>query len=272
MLFDVDQDGRTFQFRTYSAEDAISKRMRKYRSFYERDLLDYSLSILAELPPGGLVVDVGANFGNHAVYWGALSDRHVVAVEANPELTPFLEENLEANVGPGDFTLVAGGAGERATLARVRPSDRAPEQFGLAGVEERSDLTLGDKGVFEVHPLGEWLALHGLADEPVRVLKIDVEGAEIAVINGAHSLLHRDSPEIFAEAATTAERDALDVALGPWGYRRVRRFCSTPTWHYSTQANPVTLWRWRRLGDAARLNWRYKKLRHSVVSRMRRAA
>jgi FkbM family methyltransferase len=271
MQFSIQHDGRPFTFRTYSKGDAISCRMRKYGTFYERDLLEYSRAILSELPPGGLVVDIGANLGNHSVYWAALSARHVVSIEANPALTDILTENLESNAPASSFTVVSGGAGEQSALGRVRLSHRAPDQYGLAGVDVDARLRREDDGVFEIHPLGEWLARSGHADEPVRLLKIDVEGAEIPVLCGATPVLDRDRPEIFAEAATRTERNALDAALAPWGYGRIRRFCSTPTWHYSTQSNSLTRWRWRRLGDAARLQWRYAKLRHSIVSRVRRA-
>lgn len=272
MQFQIEHDGQPFQFTTYSAGDAIARRMRKYRTFYERDLLDYSRALLAELPLGGLVVDIGANFGNHSVYWAAFSNRHVVAIEANPALAPLLTANLQANSAGGEFTVVAGGAGDHSAMGRIRPSSRAPDQFGLAGVESRPDLRAGDAGVFEVHALSEWMHRIGRGGEPVRVLKIDVEGAEIPVISGAIPILERDRPEIFAEAATPAERMALDVVLAPWGYRRIKRFCSTPTWHYSTEPSSLTRWRWRRLGDAARLQWRYAKLKHSIVSRIRPAA
>jgi FkbM family methyltransferase len=271
MQFQIDHEGRSFPLETYSADDAIARRMRKYGTFYERDLLDYSRSLLAELPAGGLVVDIGANFGNHSVFWSAYSGRRVVAIEANPALQAILEGNLRRNSLTGEFQVVAGGAGDHSALGRVRRSARAPDQFGLAGVEEHAGLRAGDEGVFEIHSLARWLELLELADDPVRLLKIDVEGGEIPVLAGAIPVLERDRPEIFAEAATDAEQRAIDLALAPWGYRRIKRFCSTPTWHYSTQANKFTLWRWRRLGDAARLNWRYLKLKHSVVSRLRSA-
>ncbi len=271
MQFGIEHEGRLYSFQTYSSADAISRRMRKYRTFYERDLLEYSRAILGEAPPGGLVVDIGANLGNHSVFWGVHSARHVVSIEANPELTEILTSNLGNNVAASDFTVIAGGAGEYSTLGKVRLSSRAPDQFGLAGVDTDPGWSPDETGVFEIHPLGVWLTRVGLSAEPVRLLKIDVEGAEIPVLCGAAPVLERDRPEIFAEAATRAERDALDAALSPWGYRRIKRFCSTPTWHYSTQPNALTRWRWRRLGDAARLQWRYAKLRHSLVSRLRRA-
>ncbi|MFV0446266.1 MAG: FkbM family methyltransferase [Planctomycetaceae bacterium] len=272
MDFAIDHDGRQFAFHTYSTEDAIARRMRKYGTFYERDLLDYSHALLTELPRGGIVVDIGANFGNHSVFWAAYANRPVVSIEANPALQTYLQGNLTANAAATQFQVIAGGAGEQSGLGRVRPAARAPDQFGLAQVESVDFVRAGEDGVFEVHPLPEWLRRAGVASEPVRLLKIDVEGAEIPVLTGAAAVLERDRPEIFAEAATDSERDALDAALRPWGYRRVKRFCSTPTWHYSTQSNPFTLFRWRRMGDVARLNWRLAKLRHSVVSRLPRAS
>lgn len=272
MQFQITYEGQLFDFRTYSAADAISRRMRKYGTFYERDLLEYSRAVLSELPPGGLVVDIGANLGNHSVYWAAHVSRHVVAIEANPALTNILTDNLRANAPHGSYTVIAGGAGQQSALGRVQLAARAPDQFGLAGVSIDDQLRRGDAGVFEIHALGEWLNRIDRPDEPVRLLKIDVEGAEIAVICGAAAVLERDRPEILAEAATLAEREALDAALTPWGYRRIKRFCSTPTWHYSTQSSAFTRWRWRRMGDAARLQWRYAKLRHSISSRIGRAS
>jgi FkbM family methyltransferase len=186
-------------------------------------------------------------------------------------LTDILSENLRRNVPEGAATVIAGAAAERSSLAHVRLASRAPDQFGLAGVEIDDRLRPGDAGVIEVHPIEFWLARSGREQQPVRLLKIDVEGGEIPVLCGAAAILERDRPEVFAEAATRPERDALDATLAPWGYRRIKRFCSTPTWHYSAQPSRLTRWRWRRMGDAARLQWRYARLRHSVVSRVRRA-
>lgn len=272
MQFQIRFESRSFRFHSYSAEDGITRRMQKYGTFYEWDLLAYSRGLLAELPAGGLVVDVGANLGNHALFWGAYAGRTVIAVEANPALAPILTENLRSNLPTEAYRVVAGGAGAEAALARVRLSSRAPDQFGLAGVSIEPGLSAGEAGVFEIQPLPTWLGRLGLAETPVRLLKIDVEGAEIDVLRGAAGILERDRPEVIAEAATIAERTTLEQALAAWGYRRVMRFCSTPTWHFSTCRDRWTLARLRRRGAAARLTWRWLKLRHSLRSRLRRAA
>jgi len=271
MRYSISLDGRRFDFRSYSADDAITRRMQKYGTFYERDLLDYSRGLLATLPPGGLVVDIGANLGNHAVYWGAYSGRTVVAVEANPALAPILTENLRANVEPDRFHVIAGGAGAEPGLARVKLAARAPDQFGLAGVAIADGLRLSDDGVFEIQPLEGWLRRLQRHDAPTRLLKIDVEGAEVNVLRGAAAILRRDRPEIIAEAASPAEQAALDEALRPYGYRRLFRFCSTPTWHFSTITDRRAVWRLAWLAAASRLRWRRLKLTHSLVSRLRRA-
>ena len=272
MRFDFDYGGRTYRFRTYSDEDAIACRMRKYGTFYERDLLDYSKVLLNEIvPDDGLIVDIGANFGNHSVFWATQTDRHLVSIEANPELVPILTENLTGNADSERVTIVGGGAGETSARGRVKLSDRAPGQFGLAGVEVAT-VSEEDDTTFEIHPVPKWLARNGLLGRHVRLMKIDVEGAEIAVLKGAEAILKADRPEIFAEAATIEERDALDNALKPFGYRRVKRFCSTPTWHFSTITNPAVLWKLRCIGTATRVRWRYERLRHSVTKRLRPAA
>lgn len=272
MQFEIEFEGRRFPFRSHSADDAITRRMHKYRTFYEWDLLVYSRWLLRALGEDGLVVDIGANLGNHALFWSACTHRTVVAIEPNPAILPLLRENLRRNVDPARFYVVAGGAGAESALARLRLASHAPDQWGLAGVEIDPRLSRHDPGVFEVQPLPEWLRRLGLSATRVRLLKIDVEGQETAVLDGAAPILERDHPEILAEAATLPARRALDAALAPFGYRRILRFCSTPTWHFSTiRARRDVGWL-RRVGTAARVRWRWCKLKHSLRSRLRRAA
>lgn len=275
MQFQFDYAGRPFRFRSYSDADAIAKRMRKYRTFYEQDLLEYSLELLRlRGHRDGAILDVGANFGNHSTCWGALSGLHVVAIEANPGLTAILEENLRANASPDAVTVISGGAGATSGVGRMRLTGRAAGQWGLGSVETlaASPETGTNDATFEIHPVDEWLHRRGCAGLPVRILKVDVEGAEVDVLRGAERVLMTHHPEIFVETATIEARDALDRCLAPHGYSRLNRFCSTPTWHYTTIASAPLRWRLKGAAAAARLRWRMHKLRHSVTSRVRRAA
>ena len=47
--------------------DYIVREISREQSFYEDDLLEY-LALAA--PKGGIFIDVGANIGNHSVYFG----------------------------------------------------------------------------------------------------------------------------------------------------------------------------------------------------------
>lgn len=272
MPFQFAYRDRVFRFRSYSDADAITRRMTKYGTFYEPDLLEYSLDLLDLCGlDDGLIVDVGANFGNHSTFWAALSGLHVVSIEANARLVPILAENLRANARPDVSTLIAGGAGAASGQGRMRLEGRAAGQWGLGSVEVVGASDSAEE-TFAIHTVEDWLQRSGRAGMPVRLLKVDVEGAEVDVLRGAARLLQTDRPEIFAEAATPDARQALDDCLAPLGYSRLARFCSTPTWHYTTIRSQQVRWRLRAIGAAARLRWRLHKLRHSVVSRVRRAA
>ena len=62
---------------------------------------------------------------------------------------------------------------------------------------------------------GLWSA-HG--EPEVSVVKVDVEGAEPAVLRGARRVLERWHPPILLEANDAAARDAQAAILAPLGY------------------------------------------------------
>src|SRR5688572_29804506 len=77
-----------------SAHFGSGEHSREWRTFYEGDVLRY-LAHMAR--PGGVIVDVGANIGNHAVFFAAYMAELVIAMEPAPELAALLRRNLEAN-------------------------------------------------------------------------------------------------------------------------------------------------------------------------------
>jgi FkbM family methyltransferase len=62
------------------------------------------------------------------------------------------------------------------------------------------------------------VALDEVVDGPVAVLKIDVEGEELAVLDGAERVLARDHPVVIVEANAP---EALTERLASLGYRWV---------------------------------------------------
>ena len=66
---------------------------------------------------------------------------------------------------------------------------------------------------------GLWSA-HG--EPEISVVKIDVEGAEPAVLRGAQRLLERWHPTLLLEANSEAMRDTQAALLEPLGYTRTQ--------------------------------------------------
>ena len=63
-----------------SSEDPIQDSVRQNGEFHEGRMLE---ELGRHLPPG-VIVDVGANIGNHSVFFGAICGRRVLAFEPNP--------------------------------------------------------------------------------------------------------------------------------------------------------------------------------------------
>src|SRR5699024_1571617 len=73
----------------------VFERLKKQGEFYENDLLETIGESLFSYE--GDIVDVGANLGNHTVYFGAVLNRKVLAFEPEPLNFEFLRANIRKN-------------------------------------------------------------------------------------------------------------------------------------------------------------------------------
>ena len=196
--------------------DGIGAYLRSVGRPYEHDLLRTLAPLLLR---SSAVVDVGANIGNHAVYFAVVRRVRIHAFEPNPEAREWLRRNADAN-----------GAG-RIVIHEQALSDEA----GRASVISTGDLGLtqtvpDEAGEVEVRRLDDF-------DFPLKpriaLLKIDVEGAEERVLAGAASTIRRHKPLIAVEARDEKERKRIDVMLGQHRYHRMPfSFAHTPTYIY----------------------------------------
>ena len=132
------------------------------------------------LEPGGLVVDVGANIGMIAMQSAQLVGKsgRVIAIEPNPRIAAFCEKNLQLN-GLENVTLLqtALGSEEGFVSFNCDPCDDRSRVVTEGGV--KVPLTTLDR-VMERVPNGK-----------INLLKIDVEGFELSVLEGATKSLER---------------------------------------------------------------------------------
>jgi FkbM family methyltransferase len=133
-------------------------------------------------------VDVGAHIGTTMLPYARLFDR-VVGFEANSKNFGFLTENLVANPAEGVKCTIHYKAVSHVSGKRVRSEAHSSANSGCYLVCE------DDEGEVVTCTLDEQIG----TDQRVDFLKIDIEGSELRVLQGAQKMLERDGPLIQVE-------------------------------------------------------------------------
>lgn len=201
--------------------DVIQKKLAETGRPYEEEMLR---AITPLLSADSCFVDVGANIGNHTLYVATQTGCKVVAFEPNAELCDALESSLELNDLTGAVTVRRSGVG--AAPGHAEFADSMPTNLG------GQSLALLDDGTIPVTTLDAELP----PDIKISVIKIDVEGMELDVLQGARGVIERDSPHLFVECGTLESFTRTTEYLNDLGYGFVQMYNATPTHHF----RPVT--------------------------------
>jgi FkbM family methyltransferase len=151
------------------------------------------------LRPGDTFLDVGANVGVFTILARA-TGADVISIEPGPAAFAALERNVTAN-------------GYRADLRNVAVSDyNGSGRFAYNGASTTNRLAMKDEELPSIVVPVETLDSI-IEGRSVTVLKIDIEGHELAAFTGASSLLASPSLKaIIAEAnALSDRREMLDL-------------------------------------------------------------
>lgn len=187
----------------------IYNHINQYRNFYEHWMLE-SIDI-----SGGTMVDCGSNFGNHAVYFDRfLNADKVISIEP----VMFNYDLLCLNIINNNCTKVRpilAGVGKKKGFMGYKNNGRASQ------VELKGD---GDIPVITIDSLN-------IAD--CSLIKIDCEGMELDVLDGAIKTIEKCLPDIYIECF--GDRTGIESRLFPFGYKLIQRYNHAPTYHYSTR-------------------------------------
>lgn len=164
---------------------------------------------------GDTVCDVGANRGLFT-YWLLKRGARVLAFEPNPSLVHILRLRFGKHIARGDVrifeTALSDAAGE--TVLHV------PEGLGpLATIDGNLVSQIGVRVDHLRVPLAR---LDALATGDVSFIKVDVEGHEAKVLEGAAGLLAAHRPTLLIEAEERHRPGAVEAVraiLEPFGYR-----------------------------------------------------
>ncbi len=131
---------------------------------------------------GGLLVDVGANLGYFSLLWAkSRADNQVLAFEASPRIYPKLFRNVALNGLDRQISSLPTALGDRlGVLDFVLGPEKQTGWGGLLNDPNQASCKVVCTRLDELAP-----------DAHIRVLKIDVEGADTLVLKGCEQLLRR---------------------------------------------------------------------------------
>ena len=149
--------------------------------------------------PGWSILDIGAHSGVHTrVFLNLVGGTgKVTSFEPNPYLRGPLEENLGALA---NFELRAEALSNETGQAEFWILPDFPEESGLRLRSNRVDTAKKEKIGVEVECLDNILRNR----EQVDLIKIDVEGAEMPLLEGARHVVLKHRPIIFVEYGHSA--------------------------------------------------------------------
>lgn len=223
-------------FQESREEDFVIKRIFEKNRFYEADLL---LFLQLTVPCGGVFIDVGANIGNHTVYFAKYLADEVVSIEPNMEVSRLLKRNIEMNA-PDICSIVNAGIGLREGTGMVVLDDNT--NTGTARVEYCIP-TLSPDGSQHSGEQIKIMTLDSVMknvitnNKKVALIKIDVEGMQLDVLRSARETLMKYRPCLVVEAETDAERSEVFDYLNDLGYKPVKQLCATPTYVFMSDLN-----------------------------------
>jgi len=176
--------GQPVSFCTNRPKDYI-QRIHRRGTFYEMSELSWLRRLV---DPGGTFFDIGANVGNHSLFAGKfLGFNTIVPIEPNPLAYQLLKMNVDLNHLIDMFDLSHLGIG------------LSDERVGGYAMQKRKKNLGGARMLPGQGELEVFRADDRLKDYTPTLIKIDVEGMEMNVLNGLSGILRRATPLIMVE-------------------------------------------------------------------------
>ncbi|MGD0094867.1 MAG: FkbM family methyltransferase [Terracidiphilus sp.] len=182
--------------------------------------------LLSMLQFPGMVIDVGANMGVHAIPMAkelARQGRRMLAFEPQPVIFQQLCANLALN-GLMNVQAFPYACGSRTgSVSFAAPDYRLGGNFGCVSMSRQASTT--ETMTAPCHTLDEIVG-----ETQVALIKIDVEGFELEVLRGARKTIKRSHPVMYVENDRVEKSRELIEWLREQNYRLY--------WHIAKLYNP----------------------------------
>ena len=187
----------------FVATDLIQRAIFRTNSFWEVNILE---KFRRFVPPSAVVLDAGANIGNHTIFFSKICRaKKVFAFEPLRESFRMLLRNVELNGRDHIecFNLALGATPGKASLLSYKG-------VNIGG----TPLISNAAGRYQI------VSLDSFNFEQLDVIKLDVEESEVQVLEGARNTLARCKPTIMVEILPSSG-SVTDEKLKSLSYRRV---------------------------------------------------
>ena len=169
--------------------DVIQRTIVNTSNFFERDIL---YSLLKYLPKNATVLDVGANIGNHSVFFATIGGaKRVIAFEPIPESFRMLKKNIKINKIDDIVTVFNLGLGSYNSDGEI--DFMASDNIGGTSIKASETK---NKYTVSIVALDQFK----LDIKKLDFIKIDVEGFEIEALKGMKNIIKKYKPIIFIES------------------------------------------------------------------------
>ena len=200
-LFDEAQLDLAPPFRMQLSETDEAHGEIAFTGFYE---LALSRRFVADARSGGLLVDVGANYGYFSLLWlSGRAGNQVVAFEASPRNHAPLRANIARNNGQARVQIHELALGHTPGTAKFSLGQEGQTGWGGLVPEGGSEEVTVQVDTLD-HMIGDNII--------VDLLKIDVEGADSWVLQGAKRLLSEKRVRQIYFEQNRARMKALGIA------------------------------------------------------------
>jgi len=206
----VNYRGQKYHFMIDNPSDVIQRDHNRGR-FYELEELEYLKSVI---PPKSIVIDIGANIGNHSIYFGLVCRAEmVIPFEVNEEAIRLFNRNIERNnAGNIDLSFLGLALGKADGFVSKRPlkqvNNLGATSFVTSSVETEYRVKRLDDLLINIKP---------------NFIKIDVEGMEFDVLSGAMETIINNRPILFIEVRES-DTDRYFELMKSINYRTERTF------------------------------------------------
>jgi FkbM family methyltransferase len=210
----------------FSADLLVGRSLQLYGEWAENEIA----FLRRFIHPGDTVLDLGANIGTHTLAFAQAvgEEGRVIAFEPRPEIFAA----LEGTVGNNGLTNVALrqaalGAAEGSLIVPRLDVDLATNFGALSLVDAKEGPVSATPADMCSVPV---MTVDGLELTACALIKIDVEGAEPAVLAGARGTIERLRPILYAECNSVESALAIKGFYDSVGYgalpprlRRIQR-------------------------------------------------